>query len=121
MSSLSIDQIPKSVFSYFTNWSANIARVASCRCGFQISVSDITIQHLTEYFAHRGGKGKLGKKHSAATRAKISEAMTGKKRSAATRAKISEVMMGKKHSAEHSAKISEANLGKKRPRLARQI
>ncbi len=137
MSSLWIDQIPKSVFSYFTNWSANIARDAS-RCGFQISVSDITIQHLTVYFAHRGGKGNLGKKHSAehcakiskanlgkkhsaATRAKICEAKKGKKQSAATHAKISEAMTGKKRSAEHCAKISEANLGKKRPRLARRI
>ena len=48
----------------------------------------------------------MGKKRSA----KMSEAMTGKKRSAATRAKISEAMMGKKR----SAKMSEAMTGKKR-------
>ena len=113
MSSLSNDQIPKRVFSYYTKWSDFIARDASGCCGFQISVSDITIQHLTKYFAHRGGKGNLGKKHSTATRAKISEAMMGKKHSAATRAKISEAMMGKKLSATTRAKISEAKMGKK--------
>jgi hypothetical protein len=53
LSSLPTDEIPKS---------ENIAEDASCRCGFQISVSDITVQHLTVYFAHRGGKGNLGKK-----------------------------------------------------------
>ena len=95
MSSVPINQIPERVYSYFTKWSDYIAKDASCRCGFQISVSDITVQHLTVYFAHRGGKGNLGKKHSAAALAK----MMGKKRSAATRAKISEAMTGKKHSA----------------------
>jgi len=131
LSLLSIDQILKSVFSYFTNWSKNIAKDTSCRCSFQISISDITVQHLTVYFAHRGGKGNLGKKRSAATRAKISEALQGtkhsakhcakiseakkgKKRSAATHAKISEAKKGKKHPAEHCAKIREANMGKKR-------
>jgi hypothetical protein len=115
---LSTDKIPKSVFNYYTKWSDFIAKDASCRCGFQISVSDITIQNLTEYFAHRGGKGNLGKKLSPEHRAKISEARTGKKRSATTRAKISEARTGKKHSAVTRAKISEARTGKKRPRLA---
>ena len=87
LSSLSIEMILKCVFSYFTNWSENIAKDASCRCGFQIIVSDITVQHLTVFFAHRGGKGNLGKKR--------------KKHSAATRAKMSEAKMGKKHSAKH--------------------
>ena len=85
LTSLSTDEIPKNVFSYFTKWSDFIAKDASCRCGFQISVSDITIQHLTVYFAHRGGKAKLGKKQkkrSAEHCAKISEALKGKKRSA---------------------------------------
>ena len=82
MSMLSIDQIPKSVFSYYTKWSDYIAKEASCRCGFQISVSDITVQHLTVYFASRGGKGNLGKKRSAATCARISEGNLGKKLSA---------------------------------------
>jgi hypothetical protein len=57
MSLLSIDEIPKSVFSYYTKWSDYITKDARCRCGFQISVSDITVQHLTVYFASRGGKG----------------------------------------------------------------
>jgi len=73
----------------------------------QYSFSDITVQHLTEYFAHRGGKGNLGKKRSAVTRAKISEAKKGTKHSAATRAKISEAEKGKKCSAEHCAKIKD--------------
>ena len=149
LSSLSTDEIPKSVFSYFTNWSGNIAKDASCRCGFQIIVSDITVQHLTVFFAHRGGKGNLGKKRSAKhcakiskanlgkkrsaatrakmtgrkrsapTRAKMSEAKMGKKHSAASRAKISEAKMGKKHTAEQCAKISEANMGKKRSAATR--
>ena len=109
---LSIDEIPKSVFSYYTKWSDYIAQDASCRCGFQISFSDITVQHLTVYFASRGGKGNLGKKgkkHSAATRAK----MTGRKHSVATRAKMSELRLGKKHSAATRAKIGKGNLGKK--------
>ena len=122
LASLSIDEIPKSVFSYYTKWRDFIARDASRRCGFQIIVSDITVQHLTVFFAHRGGKGNLGKKgkkHSAATRAKISEAKMGKKgkkHSAATRAKISEAMMGKKgkkHSAATRAKMSETRMSKK--------
>jgi hypothetical protein len=74
-----IDQIPKSVFSYYTKWSDFIAKDASCRCGFQISVSDITIQHLTVYFASRGGTGNLGKKRTATTGAKISKAKKGNK------------------------------------------
>ena len=111
LSSLSIDKIPKSVFSYFTKWSDFIAKDASCRCGFQIIVSDITVQHLTVYFAHRGGKAKLGKKQKKRSTehcAKISEALKGKKLSAEHCAKISELKKGKKLSAEHRAKISEA-------------
>jgi hypothetical protein len=107
MSLLSIDQIPKSVYSYFRNWSENIAEDASCRCGFQISVSEITVQHLTVYFASRGGKGNLGKKRTAEHCARISEGLKGKKRSAATCAKIGKTLQGKKHSAATRAKISE--------------
>ena len=114
LDSLLTDKIPKRVFSYYTKWSDYIARDASYRCGFQIIVSDITDQHLTVFFAHRGGKGNLGKKHSAATHAKISEARMGKKRTVATRAKISEARMGKKCTAATRAKISEAKMGKKR-------
>jgi hypothetical protein len=113
MSSLPIDEIPKSVFSYYTKWSDYIAQDASCRCGFQISVSDITVQHLTVYFASRGGKGNLGKKRSAAACARISEGKKGKKRSAAACARISEGKKGKKHSAKHCARISEALQSKK--------
>jgi hypothetical protein len=113
LASLSIDEIPKSVFSYYTKWRDFIARDASRRCGFQIIVSDITVQHLTVFFAHRGGKGKKGKKHSAATRAKMGrKGRKGKKCSAATRAKMSETKR-KKHSAATRAKMSETRMGKK--------
>jgi hypothetical protein len=114
MSLLSTDQIPERVYSYFTKWSDYIAKDASCRCGFQIIVSDITIQHLTVYFSSRGGKGILGKKRSAATCARISEGNLGKKLSAEHCSRISEGKKGKKLSAEHCARISKGNLGKKR-------
>ena len=119
LTSLSTDEIPEGVYSYFTNWSENIAKDASCRCGFQIIVSDITVQHLMVFFAHRGGKGNLGKKHSAASPAKMSEAKMGKKRPAASRAKMSQAKMGKKHSAASRAKISEAMMGKKHSAASR--
>ena len=119
LASLSIDEIPKSVFSYYTKWRDFIARDASCRCGFQIIVSDITVQHLTVFFAHRGGKGNLGKKRSAKHCAKMSEAKIGKKNSAATRAKMSEVKKGKKHSAATRAKMSEAKKSKKHSAASR--
>ena len=91
LSSLSNDKIPKSVISYFTKWSDFIAKDASSRCGIQISGSDITIQHLTVYFAHRGGKGNLGNKCSADHRAKMDQAMNH-------RAKMSKAKVGKKRS-----------------------
>jgi hypothetical protein len=62
---------------------------------------------LAVFFAHRGGKGNLGKKLSTATRAKISETLKGTKHSAATRAKFSERKKGKKLSVKHCAKIRE--------------
>jgi hypothetical protein len=92
LASLSIDEIPKSVVSYYTKWSDFIAKDASCRCGIQISFSDVTVQHLTVYFAHRGGKAKLGKKR--------------KKFTADHCAKISEALKGKKHSAEHRVSLA---------------
>ena len=111
LSSLSIDEVPKSVFSYYMKWSDFIVQYASINYRSQFSFSDITVQHLAEYFAHhRGGKGNLGKENTADHRAKISEAMTGKERSAETRA----AMEGRKHSAETRAKISEARKGSKK-------
>ena len=110
--SLSIDQIPKSVFNYYTKWSGFIAEDASCRCGFQISGSESTIQHLTVYFCHRGGKGNLGKEKTAATHAKISKAKMGKEITAKHCAKISKAMMGKEISAATHAKMREAKMGK---------
>jgi hypothetical protein len=91
LASLLTDEIPKRIFSYYTKWSDFITRDASCRYGFQIIVSDITVQHLTVFFAHRCGKGNLDKK-----RKKHSVAHTD-----ATCAKMSEAKMGKKHSAKH--------------------
>jgi hypothetical protein len=114
MSLLSTDEIPKSVYSYFRNWSENIAQDASCRCSFQISVSDITVQHLTVYFASRGGKGNLGKKRSAEHCARISEGKKDKKLSAEHCARISKGNSGNKLSAEHCARIGEGKKGKKR-------
>jgi hypothetical protein len=114
MSLLSTDEIPKSVYSYFRNWSENIAQDASCRCSFQISVSDITVQHLMVYFASRGGKGNLGKKRSAEHCARISEGKKDKKLSAEHCARISKGNSGNKLSAEHCARIGEGKKGKKR-------
>jgi len=81
LASLPIDIFLKTLFNYYTKWSDFIAKDASCRCGFQISVSHITIQHLTVYFASRGPPRHVPS------------------------AKMSKVKMGKKHSAEHRAKI----------------
>jgi len=76
---------PKSVFCYYTKWSDFIVQCASINYHTQFSFSDITVQHLAEYFVHRGGKGNLGKEKTDDHCAKISEAMTGKERSAETR------------------------------------
>ena len=85
----------------------------SDRYKIQVSCSDLTVQHLAEYFAHRGGKGNLGKVLTAETCAKISVAMTGKKHTAESITKLSEAHTGKKHTAETLAKMSEAMTGKK--------
>jgi hypothetical protein len=119
LTSLSTDEIPESIYSYFTNWSENIAKDASCRCGFQIIVSDITVQHLTVFFAHRGGKGNLGKKRSAKHCAKMSEAKIGKKNSVFFAHRGGKGNLGKKHSAATRAKISKALMSKKRSAATR--
>ena len=51
LSSLSIDEVPKSVFSYYMKWSDFIVQYASINYRSQFSFSDITVQHLAEYFA----------------------------------------------------------------------
>jgi hypothetical protein len=61
MSSLSMDNVPSYVSSYFTKWSANIIEYLST-LGNQICLSDLTIQHLASFYGHRGGKGNLGKR-----------------------------------------------------------
>ena len=124
---VSLLNVPPSVLSYCKNWSYFIAEYASDRYKMQVSCSDLTVQHLAEYFAHRGGKGNLGKVLTDEVRAKISEAMTGKKhtaesiaartgmkRTAETCAKISEANTGRKHTAKSIAKMSEAMTGRKR-------
>jgi len=77
-----LSDVPASVVSYYTKWSDFIVEYARIRYGIQFSVSDITVQYLAEYFAHRGGKGNLGKKRkkcSAETCSKISKAKKGMK------------------------------------------
>ena len=65
-----------------------------------MSCSNITVRHVAEYFAHRGGKENLGKEKTANHCAKLSVAMTGKN-------------LGKKHTNKTLAKLSEAQTGKK--------
>ena len=77
MSSLTMDDVPSYVSSYFTKWSANIIEYVST-IGNQICLSDLTIQHLASYYGHRGGKGNLGKHLTAEHRANISMAISGK-------------------------------------------
>jgi len=55
MSSLTMDDVPSYVSSYFTNWSDNTIEHVST-IGNQICLSDLTIQHLASYYGHRGGK-----------------------------------------------------------------
>jgi len=78
MSSLTMDDVPNYVSSYFTKWSANIIEYVST-IGNQICLSDLTIQHLASYYGHRGGKGNLGKKKTEEHRANISAGNLGKK------------------------------------------
>jgi hypothetical protein len=102
-----------SVLSYYKKCSYFIAKYASDRYNIQLSCSNLTVQHLAEFFSHRGGKGNLGKVLTAETCAKISVAMTGKKHSAKSRAKMSEAKTGKKHTDKARAKMSKAQTGKK--------
>jgi hypothetical protein len=104
------------VLSYYTNWSYFIAEYASDRYNIRLSCSDLTVQHLAEYFAHRGGKGNLGRVLTAKTCAKLSKAMMGKKHTLESRAKMSMAKTGtkrKKHTLESRAKLSKAMMGKK--------
>ncbi len=87
---LLMDDVPASEFSYYMKWGYFIAECASSRYGIQSSGSDITVQHLAEYYAHRGGKGNLGKEKTAVHCVIISKAHKGQKKG--------------KRSAEHCAK-----------------
>ena len=77
MRSLSMDNVPDKVSSYFTKWSANIIEYVST-IGNQICLSDLTIQHLASFNGHRGGKGYLGKHQTTEHRANISMSLSGK-------------------------------------------
>jgi hypothetical protein len=55
-------------------------------------------------------KGKKGKKHSKATKAKIGQSRKGKKHSKATKAKIGQGKKGKKHSKATKAKMSQSHI-----------
>jgi hypothetical protein len=74
MSSLSLNNY---VSAYSTKWNAYIIEFVST-IGNQICFSDLTIQHLTSYYGHRGGTRNLGKEKTANHRAKISMALSGK-------------------------------------------
>jgi hypothetical protein len=70
MASLSKDNVPPIVLSVLSNQEDEITAFA-CRGGIQISVDEITIQHLARFCSHRGGKGNSGKKLSAEHRDNI--------------------------------------------------
>jgi hypothetical protein len=72
-----MDNVHDYVSSFFRKWSANIIEYVST-IGNQISLSDITIQHLASFYGHRDGKGNLGKHQTAEHRANISMALSGK-------------------------------------------
>jgi hypothetical protein len=90
MSSLSMDNIPEYISSYFTKWSANIAEYVSTMNDIQICASDITIQHMASFYGSREGKGNLDKD-------KLSEHC----------AHMSKALSGKVFTTEHCAKISK--------------
>lgn len=75
------------------------------------NISEETRAKLSE--AKKGNTFHKGKKHSAETIAKMSEAHKSKNLSAETIAKMREAAKDKKHSEETRAKISEANKGRK--------
>ena len=89
---MTVDDVPEYVFSYYTKWIDSIAKYARSCHGFQISGSDITIRHLVECYAHRGGKANLGVKKTPAHCASMSKARLEVK---------------KPHSAMHPAKEDE--------------
>ena len=94
MSSLTMDDVPSYVSSYFTKWIDNIIKHVST-IGNQICLSDLTIQHLASYYGHRGGKGNLGKKKTEEHRANISAGNLGKKITEEHRANISAGHLGR--------------------------
>jgi hypothetical protein len=62
LASLSMDNVPTSVFSYDTKWKDYITAYVG-RDSIPVRADDIAIFHLASYYGHRGGgKGNLGKK-----------------------------------------------------------
>jgi hypothetical protein len=104
-----MDNILTSVFSYYMMWGYIIAKYASSCYGIQLSDSDITVQNLAVYYAHRGGKGNLGKEKTAVHCANISNVKLGKKFTH----RGGKGNLGKKFTAVHCANISNAKFGKK--------
>jgi hypothetical protein len=102
-----------SVLSYYMKWSYFIAEYASDRYNIPLSCSNLTVPHLAEYFAHRGGKGNLRRVLTPETCAKMSKAMMGKKHSTKTCAKISKAKTGKKHTDKTRAKMRKTRTDKK--------
>ena len=86
---------------------------------FGYKISDETRKKLS--IARIGKDSPMyGKKHSAETKRKMSEAQKGKKQSAETRRKISKAGKGRKHSNETKRKMSEAGKGRKHTEESKQ-
>ncbi len=79
------------VYSLTTQNGVISSEYATDHYNIGLSCSDLTVRHLAEYFAHRGGKGNLGKVLSAETCAKLSKVMMGKKHTNESCAKMSKV------------------------------
>jgi hypothetical protein len=56
LDSLSADQVPDQVELYFIRWKSEIVKYVNDVFDCCVTSSDITIQHLSQYRGHRGGK-----------------------------------------------------------------
>ena len=93
LASFSEDSVPPSVLSYYHNWKDDIAKYVS-RNGNKVDADDITIQHLLRFVSHRGGLTRKGKKLSAEHCANLSKAAMGRKHSEASKSKMSKAKKG---------------------------
>jgi len=80
--------LSKFLTTYLSNWNGEIVKYVNSIGNRIINTYDITIQHLASYYAHRGGKGNLGKHLTAEHRANISMALSGKVIAAEHRANV---------------------------------